>query len=237
MANEALFTPFACKSLKMRNRIVMSPMGRSSAPSGVPIEQAVAYYSGRAAGGAGLVMSEATAIDRPAARNDPNAPDFHGPALERWREVLDAVHGAGAAMGQQLWHVGAMLDARVTHDVPYESPSGLMGADMPNGRAMTEEDIADTITAYGQAAQSARDGGWDMIEVHGGHSYLIDQFFWAVTNRRDDRYGGTLVERTRFAVEVLGAIRAAVGPDLAISLRISPSTSTAKRVRSTSVPP
>jgi 2,4-dienoyl-CoA reductase-like NADH-dependent reductase (Old Yellow Enzyme family) len=221
MLNDALFTPFACKSLKMRNRIVMSPMGRSSAPGGVPVEQAVAYYSARAAGGAGLVMSEATAINRPAARNDPSAPDFHGPALDRWREVLHAVHDAGAAMAQQLWHVGAMLDPRFNHDVPYESPSGLMGAKTPNGHAMSEEDIADTIAAYGKAARSAKDGGWDMIEVHGGHSYLIDQFFWAVTNQRQDRYGGSLAERTLFAAEVLRAIRAAVGPEMAISLRIS----------------
>jgi len=221
MSHEVLFTPFECKSLKMRNRIVMSPMGRSSAPNGVPIKEAVAYYRARATGGAGLIMSEATAIERPAARNDPTAPDFHGPALERWREVLDAVHEAGAMMGQQLWHVGALADPRFNYEVPYESPSGLIGAGMSNGRSMTEEDIADVIAAYGKAARSAQAGGWDIVEVHGGHSYLIDQFFWAITNQRTDRYGGSIEARTRFAAEVLREIRTAVGPDMAISIRIS----------------
>lgn len=219
---DSLFEPFSLKSLKTRNRIVMSPMGRSSAPGGIPIAAAVPYYSRRASGGAGLVISEASGIARPAATNDPNAPDFHGSALARWKEVLGQIHAAGGAFAPQLWHVGAVTDANHPDlDRPFESPSGFATGAIAHGRAMTESDIADTITAYADAALAARDMGFDMVEVHAAHGYLIDQFFWDATNRRDDGYNGSLAERTRFAVEILRAIRAAVGPDFAVSFRIS----------------
>lgn len=219
---DSLFAPFSLKSLKMRNRIVMSPMGRSSAPGGVPIEAAATYYGRRAAGGAGLVISEASGIARPGANNDPDAPDFHGPALDSWRKVLEAVHAGGAAMAPQLWHVGAMADFRYPDlDRPFESPSGLATGQMPKGGQMTDADIADTIAAYAEGARTAKDMGYDMVELHGGHGYLIDQFFWGDTNRRNDLYNGTLAQRTRFAVEILQAVRSAVGPDFAVSLRIS----------------
>ncbi|WP_419827367.1 NADH:flavin oxidoreductase [Sphingomonas sp.] len=219
---DSLFTPFSLKSLNMRNRIVMSPMGRSSAPGGVPIEAAVPYYGRRAEGGAGLVISEASGIARPAASNDPDAPDFHGTALERWKEVLAAVHAGGAAMAPQLWHVGAMADFRYPDlPRPFESPSGRVTAQMPNGGQMTDADIADTIAAYADGARAAKQMGFDMVELHAGHGYLIDQFFWSATNLREDQYNGSIRERTRFAVEILQAVREAVGPDFAISLRIS----------------
>jgi len=103
-----------------------------------------------------------------------------------------------------------------------ESPSGLVGPGDPRGRAMTDADIADTIAAFAKAAADARRLGFDVAEIHGAHGYLIDQFFWAGTNLRDDTWGGaSITDRSRFAVEVVKAARAAVGPDFPLILRLS----------------
>ncbi len=105
---------------------------------------------------------------------------------------------------------------------PFESPSGLFTADIQRGLKMTEEDIVNTIDAFAQAAKEAKRCGFDCVEVHGAHGYLVDQFFWSATNQRDDRWGGpTLSERSRFAAEVIKAMRAEVGEDFPIILRIS----------------
>lgn len=221
---ESLFRPFQHKSLKLKNRIVMAPMTRTFSPEGVPGDDVVDYYRRRAAGDVGLILSEGTVIDRPASRNDPQIPFFHGEkALAGWKRVIDAVHAAGGKMGPQIWHTGATINPS-TPWVPegIESPSGLLAPDKPRGKAMSDADIADTIAAFAKAAADAKRLGFDVAEVHGAHGYLIDEFFWAPTNTRSDIWGGkTLPERSRFAVEVIKAIRAAVGPDFPVLLRLS----------------
>ena len=220
----ALFEPFKIKSLSLKNRIVMAPMTRSKAPGGVPGAANAAYYRRRADNDVGLILSEGTAIDRPAARNEADVPFFHGEAaLAGWRKVIEAVHAAGGKMGPQLWHVGsAPGQSGWEPDAPVESPSGLFGPGRPRGVAMSETAIADTVAAFGRAAADARRLGFDTLELHGAHGYLIDQFFWDGTNKRDDRYGGaTLRQRARFAAEVIAAVRAAVGPEFPIILRVS----------------
>ncbi|WP_201455258.1 NADH:flavin oxidoreductase [Xanthomonas massiliensis] len=222
--SDILFRPFRHKSLALPNRIVMAPMTRCFSPGGVPGANVAAYYRRRAEDGVGLILSEGTVIDRPASRNEPDIPFFHGQAaLAGWQRVIEAVHAAGGRMGPQLWHTGATRgNSGWAPPVPVESPSGINGPDDPNGVAMSEEDIADTIAAFARAAADARRLGFDVAEIHGAHGYLIDQFFWAVTNRRTDAWGGaTLRERARFAAEVLKAVRAAVGPDFPILLRVS----------------
>lgn len=127
-------------------------------------------------------------------------------------------------MGPQLWHVGSVVSFQSdwTPEGPVDSPSGLIAPGQPRGEAMTEEAIADTIAAYARAAADAKRLGFDTLEIHGAHGYLIDQFFWEGTNLRVDGYGGaTLKERSRFAVEVVRAMRTAVGPDFPIILRLS----------------
>jgi len=224
-AADVLFRPFRVGSLELPNRIVMAPMTRSFAPEGVPGEANAAYYRRRAEGGVGLILSEGTVIDRPASRNDPGIPFFHGEAaLAGWKGVIDAVHGAGGRMGPQLWHTGAVQSFLTdwAPDEPVESPSGYNAPDVMRGQAMTDEAIADTIAAFASAAADAKRLGFDTIELHGAHGYLIDQFFWAGTNLRKDIYGGaTIRERSRFAAEVVAAVRAAVGPDFPIILRVS----------------
>jgi 2,4-dienoyl-CoA reductase-like NADH-dependent reductase (Old Yellow Enzyme family) len=223
-STDVLFQPFRLKSLELANRIVMAPMTRSFAAGGIVGDSHAAYYRRRAEGGVGLILSEGAVIDRPASRNDPGVPFFHGQALEGWRGVIDSVHAAGGAMGPQLWHSGSVksMTAGWEPDEPVESPSGLTAPGAPRGVAMSEEAIADTVAGFAQAAADAKRLGFDTIEVHGAHGYLIDQFFWAGANERTDRYGGaTLKQRSRYAAEVIAAIREAVGPDYPIILRVS----------------
>jgi 2,4-dienoyl-CoA reductase-like NADH-dependent reductase (Old Yellow Enzyme family) len=219
----ALFRPFSLKTVKLKNRIVMAPMTRTFALNGVPAEANAAYYRRRAEGQVGLILSEGTVIDRPSSRNDPNIPFFHGEAaLAGWKRVIDAVHIAGGRMGPQLWHTGSARYTEWEPEAPVESPSGLDAPGAPRGEAMSEEAIADTVAAFAKAAADAKRLGFDTVEIHGAHGYLIDQFFWSGTNKRSDRYGGaTIKERSRFASEVVAAVRQAVGPDFPIILRVS----------------
>ncbi len=223
--NEILFQPLQIKSLSLKNRIVMAPMTRAFSPDGVPDDKVAAYYRRRAEGEVGLILSEGTVVDRPAARNMAAIPFFHGTApLAGWQTVIEQVHAAGGKMGPQIWHVGAVAAQSGDWLPPgvIESPSGLVAPDQPRGEAMSDEAIADTIAAFGRAAADAKRLGFDTLELHGAHGYLIDQFFWAGTNLRRDRFGGaTLRERAGFAAEVIKGVRRAVGPDFPIILRVS----------------
>ena len=225
MQENPLFQPFQLKSLNLRNRIVMAPMTRSFSPNGIPGADVAEYYRKRAAAEVGLILSEGTVIDRVASSNDPNIPHFYGQkALAGWQEVISDVHRAGGQMGPQIWHMGVMAPHQSgwLPSGPFEGPSGLLKPDQVNGQSMTESDIADTIAAYGQAAANAKRLGFDCVEIHGAHSYLIDQFFWDGTNNRTDKYGGkTLAERNRFALEVIQEVRRQVGDDFAVILRLS----------------
>lgn len=203
----------------------MAPMTRSFSPNGVPTADVAAYYSKRAEGEAGLILSEGTVINRIASSNDANIPHFYGAdALAGWKNVIDGVHAEGGAMGPQIWHMGIM-DNHASGWVPsqpFEGPSGLNRPGNSNGKTMTETDIVDTISAYGQAAADAKALGFDTVEIHGAHDYLIDQFFWDATNQRTDIYGGkTLAERSRFAIEVIKEVRKRVGEDFAVIIRLS----------------
>jgi 2,4-dienoyl-CoA reductase-like NADH-dependent reductase (Old Yellow Enzyme family) len=221
---ETLFRPLKIRGLELKNRIAMAPMTRQFAPDGVPGRANAEYYRRRAAGGVGLIISEGTVIDRPTSRNEKDVPSFYGEAaLAGWKGVIDAVHGAGAAMAPQLWHTGAVKGARGWKpDLPPESPSGLVAPGKPRGQSMSDEDIADTIAAFARAAVDAKRLGFDLVEFHGAHGYLIDQFFWSGTNERSGGFGGaTLPERAHFASEIIAATRAAVGPDFPIVLRVS----------------
>ena len=225
MAAEPLFRPFALKSLKLKNRVVMAPMTRSFSPGHVPGENVAGYYARRAAGDVGLIISEGVGVERPASLNDQNVPRFHGAeALAGWKGVIDRVHGAGGVMAPQLWHVGVVRNRATEWKAPgpIDSPSGLSSPGKVVTEPMTPEAIADAIAAFAGAAADARRLGFDCVEIHGAHGYLIDQFFWTGTNARDDKYGGgTIGERARFGAEIVAAIRNAVGPDFVIIQRLS----------------
>jgi 2,4-dienoyl-CoA reductase-like NADH-dependent reductase (Old Yellow Enzyme family) len=222
---ETLLTPFECKSLRLENRFLMAPMSRYFAPDGIPGRDIADYYRRRIEGGIAGVITEGVAIDVPGAVAVDTIPHFHGDrALQGWRHVVEEVHRAGGVFIPQLWHVGGCIDFNypdAPHD-PLVSPSGLVGPDMPGGRPMTEEDIADVVASFARGARDAVAIGCNAIELHGAHGYLFDQFFWDVTNKRSDRYGGADIgARARFAADTVAAIRRAVGPELAIIFRIS----------------
>lgn len=221
----ALFEPFHYKSLKLDNRLVMSPMTRYYCPDGMATDDVAEYYARRARGGAGLIISEGLFPDREIARNQRDIPWLIGERKDPWRKVAKEVHAAGGKIAPQIWHVGGSRDFNFPDDQlgdQLESPSGLYGPDMPGGSEMSEEDIADAVASFARSAADAKALGFDAIEFHGAHGYLFDQFFWDATNKRGDRYGGrTIGERAGFAVEALRATREAVGPDFVILFRIS----------------
>jgi len=212
MDYQSLFTPFNYKTLSLKNRIVMPAMTRKRSPYGIPTSDVKDYYTRRATD-SGLIISEGTVVERPASKNFRDIPNFYGAALNSWSDIINSVHQQGGAMAPQLWHVG----------ITKPDPSGwLPPAPMEGPATMGLEDIQGVIQSFAMAAVHAKNLGFDSIELHGAHGYLIDQFFWEKSNQRTDEYGGsTLKERTRFAVDIIHAIREAVGPDLVIIMRLS----------------
>jgi len=221
---ESLFTPFTIRDLTLSNRIVMAPMTRACSPGGVPGPDVAAYYRRRAGNGVGLIITEGTVVPHPGSSMNPGVPHFFGDdALAGWSRVLSGVHEMGGKIIPQLWHVGTFHKAG-TEPNPEAAPFGPSGLAKPGEQIAeppTEAQIAVVVEAYASAAAAARQLGFDGIELHGAHGYLIDQFFWEGTNRRTDRYGGSLAARGRFGLEVVSACRRAVGPDFPIVLRYS----------------
>ena len=237
---ESLFSPFALRSVCLSNRFVMAPMTRCFSPNGVPGPDVAEYYRRRAAGGVGLIFTEGVEIPHPVAVDYPDAPHMYGTdALAGWQRVVEGVHGGGAKIFPQLWHQGVMWNVEYgkLEDPSRHAmrPSGIWGpADgtisipeqarsrsLAETRPMTEEEIQDAISAYATAARNAKAIGMDGIAIHGAHGYLIDDFLWAYTNRRTDRWGGKRRDRARFGVEVVKAIRREIGEDMPIALRFS----------------
>ncbi|MEM7525634.1 MAG: NADH:flavin oxidoreductase [Pseudomonadota bacterium] len=221
---DTLFQPVNLGELSLKNRIVMAPMTRTYSPGNVPNDLSVAYYRRRAEGGVGLIITEGAIVNHVAASGYPNVPAFYGEeALAGWRKVVDAVHEAGGKIAPQLWHVGGIRRPGVTPggDTPGYSPSGMAAPGKVTGRAMTPDDMADVADAFAKAAADAKSIGFDAIELHGAHGYLIDQFFWDGTNQRDDDDGGDLAARSRFALDIIRNVRAAVGEDFPLIFRFS----------------
>jgi 2,4-dienoyl-CoA reductase-like NADH-dependent reductase (Old Yellow Enzyme family) len=241
--NDSLLTSFELRGLKLRNRIVMSPMTRGYSPGGVPGQNVADYYSRRAERKVGLIITEGVGVDHPAAlgagsMNEVNVPVLHGKAaLEGWKCVVDSVHAAGGLIFPQLWHMGPIRQANSGPFPAAQScrPSGIWGP--KNGltsmspaylepmmrltRPMNDGEIADVIAGFGRSAANAKAVGFDGIAIHGAHGYLIDAFFWQETNKRTDQWGGDIGVRARFGADIVRAIRRAVGPALPIMLRYS----------------
>lgn len=231
-----LFEPVRLGQLNVRNRIVMPAMTRTMSPGGVPTADSATYYARRAKGGVGLVIAEGTWIPHDAASNEEDAPRMFGvAALKGWEEIVRQVHDEGVPILSQLWHVGQMKQhlveglyaERPVHYVAPRrvGPSGLFGgigqALTRDGTAAIQADLDSIVESYAKAAVNAKQIGFDGIELHAAHGYLLDQFFWLGTNQRTDSYGGSMRNRIRLATEVVAEIRRSTGPDFAISLRMS----------------
>ena len=227
----ALFTPATLGKLQLKNRIVMAPLTRSRATGNVPNELMAKYYSMRAA--AGLIITEG-ASPSPNGLGYARIPGMYSDAqVQGWLGVTDAVHRAGGKIFVQLMHCG-----RVSHQANMPTGSrvlapsvvvapGEMWTDSSGMQAnatpasMTEADIAQAIAEYATACKRAIEAGFDGVELHGANGYLIDQFLNTASNQRSDRWGGSVENRIRFAVEVAKAAAAAIGAEH-IGMRISP---------------
>ncbi|WP_344575072.1 NADH:flavin oxidoreductase [Streptomyces lunalinharesii] len=224
-AAEILSRPVALNGLTVPNRIAMAPMTRMFSPNGVPGEDVRSYYARRAAAGVGLIITEGTYVGHASAGQSDRVPRFHGDEqLAGWAKVAEAVHEAGGTIVPQLWHIGMVRQQGEPPfaDAPAVGPSGIrVDGTEGTGRAMTRRDLDDVIGAFAEAAAAAERIGFDGIELHGAHGYLLDQFLWDRTNRRTDAYGGDPVARTKFAAEVVAAVRATVSPDFPVIFRYS----------------
>jgi N-ethylmaleimide reductase len=226
-----LFSPVEVGPLKLHNRVVMAPLTRSRAgPGNVPTQLNALYYAQRAS--AGLIIAEATQI-APEGQGYISTPGIHSrEQIEGWKCVTKAVHVAGGHIVLQLWHVG-----RISH--PSFQPGGALpvapSAIRPKGQAFTAKgfepiptpraletaEIPRIVAKYVQAAQNALAAGFDGVEVHAANGYLIDQFLRDQANKRRDRYGGSIENRSRFLLEVVEAVTGAVSADRT-GVRISP---------------
>ena len=246
---EALLEPVTVRGTTFPNRVIMSPMTRGASPNGVPSAEVAAYYARRAAGGVGAIFTESVFIEDKGTMGkfDLEGGDdkktgwpvmFGEGPLEGWRRVVDEVHAAGGLIFPQLMHLGIQRSpakGQSWSDIHISSPSGIWGtpeqiAALPEEKAavmncpekaMTEDEIWAVINAFGESAANAKSVGFDGIALHGGHGYLIDNFMREETNLRTDDWGGDHVGRMRFAVEVVKAVRKAVGEDMLISFRFS----------------
>lgn len=217
-----LFSPVTIAGLKLRNRFIMSPMTRQFSPDGVPGEEVAAYYARRAEL-LGIVMTEGSYVNESAGGFD-NVPRLFGDdALAAWRKVTDGVHAVGGFIFPQLWHIGAQREpgAGPYPDSPMISPSGINCDGQRVGEPATIAQLEETVEAFARAAVFAKAAGFDGLDLHGAHGYLLDQFHWPVTNRRTDAYGGDMSGRVRLSAEIAAAVRAAVGPEFPVCFRFS----------------
>jgi N-ethylmaleimide reductase len=226
-----LFSTMTLGPLKLPNRIVMAPMTRSRAFGNVPNDLIAMYYSLRVE--AGLIITEGMS-PTPNGLGYPRIPGIYSEAqITGWRKVTDAVHAAGGRIIMQLMHTGRVgHPANLPPEAKMLAPSavaapGEMWTDSqgmqphPVPIEMTESDIATAIEEYAVACKNGMAAGFDGIELHGANGYLIDQFLNTASNRRIDRWGGSIENRIRFAVEVAQAAASAIGPER-VGMRISP---------------
>lgn len=224
-AAEILARPVSLNGLTVPNRIAMAPMTRMFSPGGIPGEDVASYYGRRAAAGVGLVVTEGTYVGHDSAGQSDRVPRFHGEEqLAGWAKVAEAVHAGGGTIMPQLWHIGMVRKQGQppVADAPAVGPSGVRtDGTEGTGKVMTQRDLDDVIGAFAEAAAAAERIGFDGVEIHGAHGYLVDQFLWAGTNRRTDAYGGDPVARTRFAAEIVAAVRQSVSPEFPVVFRYS----------------
>lgn len=226
---EALFTPTKLGEIAVANRLVMAPLTRNRAPERLPTDLTVEYYRQRAS--AGLIVTEGTQIS-PVAQGYAWTPGIYSAEQgAAWAKVAAAVHAEGGKIVPQLWHVGRVSHPDIIDGRTPLAPSALSAAAKTfNGtgfaetalpRAMTEDDIAETLADYAHAARVAKEAGFDGVEIHAANGYLIDQFLRDTSNQRTDRWGGSVENRTRFLAEVVDAVVGVWGPGR-VGVRISP---------------
>lgn len=229
-----LFDPLTLRGLTLRNRIAVSPMCQYSADDGLPNHWHLVHLGSRATGGAALVIAEATAVV-PEGRISPGCTGFWSDAhTAAWAPAAEFISGAGAVPAVQLAHAGR----KASTDLPWRggkplapaqggwapvmAPSALaFDADHPQPQAMSRADIRALVVSFRDAARRALDAGFQAVEIHGAHGYLIHEFLSPLSNHRTDDYGGSFDNRTRLLRELVGAVREVWPERLPLLLRIS----------------
>ncbi|KAJ4180002.1 hypothetical protein NW755_012042 [Fusarium falciforme] len=224
-----LFTPLKVGAMSLSQRIAMAPMTRLRASdSHVPLPSVKEHYKQRASAPGSLVVTEATVIS-PRHGGYANVPGIYNQSqIDAWREVTNAVHAKGSYIFLQLWALGRAANPQFlekgghqlvsSSDVPMKSA---FSDDMHYPTPLTEDGIWDAISDFAAAAKNAISAGFDGVEIHGANGYLVDQFIQDVSNKRTDVWGGSIENRSRFAVEVTRAVVEAVGSERA-AIRLSP---------------
>jgi len=233
-ARPALFTPLTVRSVTARNRLWVSPMCQYSceAQDGMPTEWHLVHLGAMARGGAGLVMAEATAV-LPEGRITPwDTGIWNDEQATAWARIVEFVRGQGAVAGIQLAHAGRKASTYrdwsgrgwvSPEDGGWQpvGPSRVPFEGLAEPRELTPAQIADVVAAFAAAARRALDAGFQVLEVHGAHGYLIHEFLSPLSNVRDDKWGGTLANRARLLLDVVRAVRAEAGPDVPVFVRLS----------------
>ena len=219
-----LFDEYKLKNLILRNRVVMAPMTRNQSPGGIPTSDVISYYARRAKAEVGLIITEGIEVSHIASSAYPNVPRLDtNKAREGWKKVVDGIKNNNGAVIAQLWHCGGFrkLGMQPNPEVPGYTASGLVKPGKKVAHEMTLQDIKETIDAYASDAKICQELGFDGVEIHGAHGYLIDNFLWGGTNIRQDSYGGSIQKRSQFVSDIIKAVKENVGDQFIVGLRFS----------------
>ncbi len=218
-----LLEPLAQGKLPLHNRLVMPPMATAKAGvNGEVTEGLIAYYAEKSAGGAfGLVITEHCYVALQG-RNRVGQPSIaEDETIEGWKPLVEVVHGNGSRVVMQINHSGGATTKEATGSetvAPSAAPSPIGPGEMP--RPLATAEIAGIVEQFASAARRVKDAGFDGVEIHAAHGYLLNQFFSPLTNKRTDEYGGNVTNRIRIHLEVIAAVRAAVGEEFPVLLRL-----------------
>ncbi|HWR22833.1 MAG TPA: NAD(P)/FAD-dependent oxidoreductase, partial [Feifaniaceae bacterium] len=204
----------------LKNRVIFPPMGTNFPKDEMVSQSLIDYHSARAKGGCGLNIVEIAAV-HPTSRGERNLGIYDDKFIPGLKALADAIHAAGGKACIQLWHGGRQTNSSVT-GLPIVSASPIpcpRCQEMP--KELTQDEIKELVEAYGDGALRAKKAGYDAIELHGAHGYLIAQFMSAYSNHRTDKYGGSLENRSRFALEIIADVRKKVGKDFPVIYRLS----------------
>ncbi|KAF9890364.1 hypothetical protein FE257_006031 [Aspergillus nanangensis] len=224
-----LFSPLRVGRMELPQRIAMAPMTRFRADNNhLPLPCVTEYYRQRASVPGSLLITEATVIS-PRYGGYANVPSIHNEdQIAAWKHVTEAVHAQGSSIYMQLWALGRAGNPQFLQQSGYDvvsssniSTKGAFSGEMHHPRALSEEEIWDAIADFAAAATNAIAAGFDGVEIHGANGYLVDQFTQDVSNVRTDSWGGSIENRSRFALEVTRAVVSAIGNDRT-AIRLSP---------------